>query len=555
MVFKKLRDQVKTIGVVVVIAFLGGALYIGGSSFFGGEEAQMAQASIATVNGQDITYYQFQQEFINQAQQAEQQRGRLQGTEMEIIRFQALESLVGSVLLRQEMDRQNIEASRAEVDEEIAEIKEQFESEEQFQQQLEWIGIDESALRRAIEQEVRMEKLRAAIAGDVTVTDEEVREAYEQVEASHILIRPQGTDEQAWEAAERYARELYEEVTPETFADFARAYSQDTGSAQEAGSIGYVSRGDTVPPFEEAAFALSVEDISEPIRSDFGYHIIMVTDRREASGEDFEAERDVIEQQIRQQRGQAVLVEWFNELRDSANVVIRDPQLSAREKVTKGQYEEAVEYYLEALEEQPDNGYIHASLAETYLRLERPDDALDHYGEAVEFISNDGDLFLAKGDLHAQLDQEDAAVEAYLQASALKPNDLFFQLEVYNNLAVLGRWEDALAVEDRISAIQESRAEAAPLPADLDLDALEEAGALDDLDLDEFAMDEDTAADATDDLDLDLEILDVETTPADDTSTTGEADDDTMVSESDAVVDESSEDEDEDDDNDNENDN
>ncbi len=542
MVFKKLRDQVKTIGIVVVIAFLGGALYIGGTSFFGGEEAQMAQAAIATVNGQDISYYQFQQAFINQAQQAEQQHGRLQGTDMEVIRFQALEALVGNVLLTQEISNRNIQASRAEIDAELAEIKAQFETEEQFQQQLEWMGIDENYLRRAIEQDIQMDKLRADVAGDIEVTDEEIRDAYEQVKASHILIRPQGTDEQAWEAAERHARELYDEVTPETFADFARAYSEDPGSAQEDGSVGFISRGDTVQPFEDAAFSMAVDEISEPVRSDFGYHIIMVTERKDAAGEEFEAERAAIAERIRQQRGQAVLVEWFDELRDDANVVIRDPQLLARERVTKGAYEEAVEHYLEALAEQPDNGYIRASLAETYLRLDRPEDALEQYSKAVEHISNDGDLFLAKADLHAQLEQEDEAVEAYLRASALNPNDLVFQLEVYKSIAVLGRWDDAREVEDRITAIQEARTQPAPAPETLDLEALEDAGALEDLELDEHISDDQMAAEP-DMLELDVDTLDVDADPLDETVVMEDADD--------ALLEEPVAETDDDDDNDN----
>ena len=68
------------------------------------------------------------------------------------------------------------------------------------------------------------------------------------------------------------------------FTQLASEYSKDTSNAQNGGQLGYFSRGRMVEEFEEAAFSMDVGEISDPVKTDFGYHIIKVTDRQEASG-------------------------------------------------------------------------------------------------------------------------------------------------------------------------------------------------------------------------------------------------------------------------------
>jgi peptidyl-prolyl cis-trans isomerase C len=111
---------------------------------------------------------------------------------------------------------------------------------------------------------------------------------YESARARHILIRVKGapmpvaegkaelTDEQALAKAQDIRKRL---VAGEDFAALAKAESDDTGSAQKGGDLGEFHRGMMVPPFEQAAFSLKPGDISEPVKSPFGYHIIVVQER------------------------------------------------------------------------------------------------------------------------------------------------------------------------------------------------------------------------------------------------------------------------------------
>jgi foldase protein PrsA len=130
------------------------------------------------------------------------------------------------------------------------------------------------------------------IAKDTKIDDADLRKYYadhkaefEQVSARHILIRMQGsrvpvkpgqkdlTPEEALAKAEDLEKRIN---AGEDFANLAAAESDDAGSAAKGGDVGFFHHGQMVPSFDQAAFALQVGQVSEPVRSDYGYHIIKV---------------------------------------------------------------------------------------------------------------------------------------------------------------------------------------------------------------------------------------------------------------------------------------
>lgn len=166
-----------------------------------------------------------------------------------------------------------------------------------------------------------------------TVTEEAVRARYDEeiasapvsneVRASHILIRPEGGDEEAAKAkAEEIIAQLNEGAD---FAELAKQYSAD-GSAQNGGDLGFFGPGRMVPAFEEAAFALNVGAHSEePVKSEFGYHVIKVTDKRPQQPPAFEQ----VQTQIRQMMLREKYFAQIADLREAASVEITDPDLAA----------------------------------------------------------------------------------------------------------------------------------------------------------------------------------------------------------------------------------
>lgn len=133
----------------------------------------------------------------------------------------------------------------------------------------------------------------------------------EQVRARHILIKFEETDTDEVKAAARAkAADLLRRVRAgEDFAAVARANSEDTGTATLGGDLGYNERGRMVPQFDEAQFALELNEISDPIETRFGVHIIQVTGKREGDVPEAEAKREIAEGLYREERADELAAE------------------------------------------------------------------------------------------------------------------------------------------------------------------------------------------------------------------------------------------------------
>ena len=134
----------------------------------------------------------------------------------------------------------------------------------------------------------------------------------EERRASHILIAsPKDAPAADREKAKAQAAQLLEQVrkSPGSFADVAKKSSQDPGSAVQGGDLGFFARGAMVKPFEEAAFALKKGEISDVVESDFGYHIILLTDTKTPRQPSFDELRVSLEAQLRQEQAQRKFAE------------------------------------------------------------------------------------------------------------------------------------------------------------------------------------------------------------------------------------------------------
>jgi parvulin-like peptidyl-prolyl isomerase len=154
-------------------------------------------------------------------------------------------------------------------------------------------GLDETQYRQIIQATVLKEKLQKAI-GD------ETPKVAEQARARHILVE---TEEEAKQVIERLNK-------GEDFATLAEELSKDTGSAAQGGDLGFVPRGRFVEVVDEAVFTLPIGQVSEPIESDFGWHVIEVLEREE---------RELSPLDYQNQQRQAYS-DWLTEARTAANV-------------------------------------------------------------------------------------------------------------------------------------------------------------------------------------------------------------------------------------------
>ncbi len=144
----------------------------------------------------------------------------------------------------------------------------------------------------------------------------------DQTLARHILVKPSEirTDEQSQQLLEDLRRQV---LAGEDFADLARQYSEDYGSAQEGGELGWSRPGQFVPEFEETMDSLAIGEVSQPFRSQFGWHILQVEERRKY---DISAEnsREQARRYLYQRKFQDELDAWLQKIRDEAYVDIKN---------------------------------------------------------------------------------------------------------------------------------------------------------------------------------------------------------------------------------------
>jgi parvulin-like peptidyl-prolyl isomerase len=171
-------------------------------------------------------------------------------------------------------------------------------------------SLTETEFRRLYRLRLLREKLQEVAPLDVATTEA-------QVHARHILIRfPEVSEEKTQEQAEAEALARIQEIrrrieAGESFADVAKAVSEDPGSKENGGDLGWFGRGRMVSEFEEAAFALEPGQISEPVKTAFGYHLIQVLEKDPA--------RPVDEATLAQRRQQA-FADWLLAQQNAAQI-------------------------------------------------------------------------------------------------------------------------------------------------------------------------------------------------------------------------------------------
>ena len=219
-------------------------------------------------------------------------------------------------LLYQKVLAENYEVTDKEVEEKVAELKEELG--ENFELVLQQNQLkDEEELKEVLKDQLLMEK---AALKDVKVSEEEVKKRYEEykpeIKASHILVEDEKTAQEVKKKLDEGAK----------FEDLAKEYSQDPGSAAQGGDLGFFGPGKMVPEFEEAAYALEVNKISEPVQSQHGFHIIKVTEKKEK--ESYEEMKDELEYELKlAQLDQNKIQEVLKRELDAANVKIKDKDL------------------------------------------------------------------------------------------------------------------------------------------------------------------------------------------------------------------------------------
>ncbi|MDM5153739.1 peptidylprolyl isomerase PrsA [Bacillus sp. DX1.1] len=230
--------------------------------------------------------------------------------------YDAMKKTQGENVLRtlvmEKVFTKNYKVDDKKVDEEFATFKKQYG--DQFESVLKQYKTDEKTIKNSIRSKLAME---AAIAK--TISDDDAKKNYrdKKVFAKHILVKDE-------EAAKKVKEEL---AQGKSFEEVAKAESQDTGSAQNGGDLGELKPGTLVKEFEDAAFKMKKDEVSEPVKSQFGYHIIKVTDVKESKP--FNEEKETIKKELAESKSQdaAFMSEFVAKEMKKADVKVEDKDL------------------------------------------------------------------------------------------------------------------------------------------------------------------------------------------------------------------------------------
>ena len=289
---------------------------------------------IAKVNGTPITSGQVELELRNIVAQYQNNvpPDQLQQLQPKL-RTQALENLINTELLFREADRKGITPSSEAINTELDGIISRFPSPEAFQQQMTKVGISREQMVKDIEQQLKVTALvkEALVAVETTVTDEEVSQFYqgnpdsfqspEQVRAQHILLKVNANDAPEIKSQKRLELAgLGGKI--QNGADFSKIAGEhsECPSKEQGGDLGFFERGSMVKPFEEAAFTLKVGEVSDIVETQFGYHLIKITDRKEARTVPLEEAREAIENYLKNTKEQEAVSSYIGTLREKAEI-------------------------------------------------------------------------------------------------------------------------------------------------------------------------------------------------------------------------------------------
>jgi foldase protein PrsA len=262
-----------------------------------------------TVNGQTITRQQYDDELNMYMSLYATQLG---------LRDQIAQGMIQNVAMEQDLKEHHIEITDQELNDELENYKKGMGGEEAYQKVLRDNSISAEQYKNMVRGQILTNKHQKWYKETHPVTDEAIQKYYEEnkekfdtVRASHILVE---TEEEAKKALER--------VKEEDFATVAKELSTDTHSATNGGDLGFLAKGDTVPEFEKALFELAVGSISEPVKSEHGYHIIKVTEK---------GTLDSVKDEIKVELETADYMEYIDKLMEEAEVVYAEDSKNEEE--------------------------------------------------------------------------------------------------------------------------------------------------------------------------------------------------------------------------------
>lgn len=283
---------------------------------------------VATVNGKPVsskefkdTYSRIKNSFLAQGNIDFKTNNGFK--DFDNIRKKAMEELILTKVIHTKAEEKNILVTPKMVNDELLKIKaDTFRNNEtQYKKALKDRGLDEKTLVKILKDRLTFQKLMEKLFEEnIKITEEDLKKAYESkifqftqeesVEAQHILVKN-----------EKLANELYSRLQKgEDFDTLAQKYSEDPGSKSNGGRLGYFQKGMMVPEFEKTAWSLKLNEISKPVKTQFGFHIIKKIGYKPKSVVSYKDAKPIVESDLKEEKKRTFVMEWTKNALNKSDV-------------------------------------------------------------------------------------------------------------------------------------------------------------------------------------------------------------------------------------------
>lgn len=290
-----------------------------------GCDKDKVENKVGEVNGQAISLYEYNAhlgflQYYYEVQQGVQLDEKKDAKVLDALKNQAFDDLVLKQILWQQAEKENIFIEEKDIDEEINKAIE-TQGKESFEKVLEETGMSQNQLRDEIKTEKIYSELQNRVTEDVKINDEEIKQYYDDnsdlfkeesgMEIAHILV---DTEDQAKEIIVMLGK-------GDNFAELAKEFSSCPSSA-EGGNLGLINENSNyVPEFKEAALKLKAGEITKnPVKSEFGFHVIKAGEKREARIIPFEEIKTLLTSQLLENKKTEIYYNYLQDLHKKAEI-------------------------------------------------------------------------------------------------------------------------------------------------------------------------------------------------------------------------------------------
>lgn len=300
--------------------------------------AELVDRVAAVVNSDIITLSEVEKRAAPELAVLEHTSGKDKATERNRILHQVLDQLVADKLMDWQLKEQHLEVTDQEVESAAENLKTQNKfDDQQLEQALREQGMTLATWKNDIvrKQLARLKLVRSKIETKVKVSEDDIKSEYQrwarlqaddaELHVRHILVRvePDASPAQVEEARLRAQKVVQDARQPNVdFAELAKRKGEGA-SAADGGDLGYFKRGVMLPEFERAAFALKVGEVSDPVRTDFGWHIIKLEERRAVPVKSYEEMQATLREKLRTSQLEKASEAYIQELKQSAVVDVK----------------------------------------------------------------------------------------------------------------------------------------------------------------------------------------------------------------------------------------